>query len=133
MEKSSLKNCVFCCLPAEKIIMENQRALAFYDHYPVNPGHTLVIPRRHVETLFEASLEDVDAMTRLIFQVKNLLQETFNPDGFNVGVNVGRAAGQTVFHLHVHIIPRYHGDVEDPRGGVRKVIRSKAPYPGAGK
>jgi len=128
-----MNTCVFCQLTEERIIAQNEKALAFYDHYPVNPGHTLVILKRHVETLFEASMEDIDAMSRLVFQVKDLLQEQFNPDGYNVGVNVGTAAGQTIFHLHFHIIPRYLGDVEDPRGGVRKVKKSQVPYAGEGE
>ena len=78
-------------------------------------------------------MEDIKFMNQLLFQVKDLLQEQFNPDGYNVGVNVGAAAGQTVFHFHFHIIPRYFGDVEDPRGGVRKVKRSQVPYTGEGE
>lgn len=125
-------DCPFCELPEEEIIVQNRLAKAFYDKYPVNRGHVLVVPKRHVPTLFEASMEEVRAMTELVFEVKQLLDREFRPDGYNVGVNVGEAAGQTVFHLHCHVIPRYRGDVEDPRGGVRKVKASLVPYPAEG-
>ena len=103
-------------------------AVALYDKYPVNRGHVLVVPKRHVETYFEATLEEMDAITRLIIEVKGKLDQQFHPDGYNIGVNVGSAAGQTIFHLHVHVIPRYSGDVPDPRGGIRRIKKSLVPY-----
>ncbi len=117
-----MDNCVFCQHDKLNIIAENDLALAFYDGCPVNKGHVLVIPRRHVETYFDASIEEHAAITGLIHRVKEYLQQKYNPDGFNIGANVGAAAGQTVFHFHIHVIPRYKGDIPDPRGGVRKVL-----------
>lgn len=120
--------CIFCNNPGTEIVAENQLAKAFYDKYPVNPGHTLIIPKRHVETLFEASYAELEAINQLLFIVKVKLDQIFHPDGYNVGVNVGEAAGQTIFHLHYHVIPRYFGDVPNPRGGVRKVKRNTSHY-----
>lgn len=124
-----MENCVFCQRDSLQIIAENELALAFYDGCPVSKGHTLVIPKRHVATYFEASPEEHAAMINLVYETRKILQEKFNPDGYNIGANVGPAAGQTVFHFHVHIIPRYRGDVKDPRGGVRKVIPSRSSHP----
>ncbi len=117
-----MKQCVFCQRGNLTIIAENDLALAFYDGCPVSKGHALIIPRRHVETYFEASLEEQAAITRLAYEVKDYLQAKYKPDGYNIGANIGPAAGQTVFHFHIHIIPRYRGDVANPKGGVRKVI-----------
>ncbi len=123
-----MSDCVFCNIPAEKVIEENSLALALFDKYPVNPGHVLVVPKRHVETYFDATLDEMDAITRLIIKIKQKLDEQFNPDGYNIGINVGAAAGQTILHLHVHVIPRYLGDVPDPRGGIRRIKKSIVPY-----
>ncbi len=123
-----MKGCIFCNISEREIMAENELAVAFYDKYPVNEGHTLIITKRHVETLFEADLDELAAINRLIFDVKRLLDERYGPDGYNVGVNVGEAAGQTIFHLHYHVIPRYLGDVANPRGGIRRVKKSIIPY-----
>jgi len=123
-----LKHCIFCSKPQTEIITENQLALAFYDKFPVNEGHTLVIPKRHVSFLFEASEEELVAINELLFKVKDILDSKYKPAGYNIGVNVGEAAGQTIFHLHYHIIPRYNGDVENPRGGIRNIKKSLVPY-----
>ena len=123
-----MATCVFCMKPETEILAENDLALAFYDKYPVNVGHVLIIPRRHVESFFEATPEELAAINELLFEVKDKLEARFRPDGYNIGVNVGGAAGQTIFHLHVHIIPRYKGDVLDPRGGVRRIMKSLVPY-----
>ena len=123
-----MSHCIFCNIPSEQIIAENDLAVALYDKYPVNRGHVLVVPKRHVETYFEATLEEMDAITRLVIEVKNKLDQQFHPDGYNIGVNVGTAAGQTIFHLHVHVIPRYSGDVPDPREGIRRIKKSLVPY-----
>ncbi len=117
-----MKQCVFCQRGNLSIIAENDLALAFYDGCPASKGHTLIIPRRHVETYFEASFEEQAAITKLTYDVKDYLQAKYKPDGYNIGANIGPAAGQTVFHFHIHIIPRYRGDVANPKGGVRKVI-----------
>ncbi|HHY62518.1 MAG TPA: HIT family protein [Bacillota bacterium] len=123
-----MPQCIFCNLPKEKVIAENDLALAFYDAYPVNEGHVLIIPKRHVETYFDATQDEKNAISLLLAKAKEKLDERFHPDGYNIGVNVGAAAGQTIFHLHVHLIPRYAGDVPDPRGGVRKIKKSLVPY-----
>ena len=123
-----MEGCIFCEKNGREIIAENKLAKAFYDQFPVNEGHTLVVPKRHVEQYFDATLEEQQAITRLVYEVKDILQEKYQPDGYNIGVNVGQAAGQTIFHLHLHVIPRYRGDVEDPRGGIRKIKKSMVPY-----
>ena len=128
-----MNNCIFCSMPQSEIIAENELAKAFYDQFPVNQGHVLIVPKRHVETLFEATLEEMQAINRLLFEIKEILEDKYHPDGYNVGVNVGRAAGQTVFHLHYHLIPRYNGDVADPRGGVRRVKKTVVAYTSEGE
>lgn len=120
--------CVFCELGADRIVLENGLAVVIRDAYPVSPGHTLVVFRRHVSSYFEVSAEERRALFDLVEQAKELLDAEFRPDGYNIGINVGPAAGQTVFHLHVHLIPRYAGDVDDPMGGVRGVIPGKRRY-----
>lgn len=123
-----MAECIFCNVPKEKIIAENDLAIAFFDQYPVNEGHTLVVPKRHAETFFDATDAELNAICRLIKVVREKLDVLYNPDGYNIGVNVGAAGGQTIFHLHVHIIPRYTGDVPDPRGGIRRIKKSLVPY-----
>ena len=98
------------------------------DAFPISPGHTLVIPRRHVGSLFEIDAKERDALFRLFEDAKRRLDKDYKPDGYNIGINDGPAAGQTVAHLHIHLIPRYAGDREDPRGGVRWIIPEKAKY-----
>ena len=99
-----------------------------FDSFPVSPGHALVVPKRHVMTLFEMSVEEYADCFRLILSLKDLLLARYSPDGYNVGANCGEAAGQSVWHAHIHVIPRYTGDVPEPRGGVRGVIPLKASY-----
>ncbi|MDN7026007.1 HIT family protein [Methanoculleus sp. FWC-SCC1] len=120
--------CPFCSPRPEEIVLANDRCYARYDKYPVNPGHLLIIPFRHVAGFFDATDEEQAALFALVREAKELLDERFRPDGYNIGVNVGEAAGQTVMHLHVHVIPRYGGDMEEPRGGVRGVIPEKRVY-----
>lgn len=124
----TMSECPFCGKSEDEALAGNELALAFYDAFPVNPGHVLIVPRRHVETLFEARAEELAAICELLFEAKELLEEKFQPDGYNVGFNVGRAGGQTIFHLHMHVIPRYEGDVPDPRGGIRRIKKSLVPY-----
>jgi diadenosine tetraphosphate (Ap4A) HIT family hydrolase len=106
----------------------NELAFAIRDAFPVSPGHTLIVPRRLVATWFEATDAEQHALLALAATVRDALEVEFRPDGYNLGVNVGAAAGQTVMHLHLHVIPRYNGDVRDPRGGVRHVIPGKGNY-----
>lgn len=120
--------CPFCVLKDEPILLQTEKAFAIADGYPVSAGHTLVVPRQHVRTLFELPRPDQLSLWALVERVRALLAEQHHPDGFNIGLNDGLAAGQTVPHVHIHVIPRYQGDVSDPRGGVRWVIPSKAPY-----
>lgn len=120
--------CPFCALPAERVLFRNDAAVAVRDAYPVTLGHTLVIPRRHVASFFDATPLERDAMLALLDMAKQQLQAEFGPAGYNVGINDGAAAGQTIGHLHMHLIPRYPGDRPDPRGGVRWVIPDKADY-----
>lgn len=120
--------CPFCALSQRQMLGENDHALAFYDGFPVSPGHVLVVPRRHCSDFFELSpLEQISCID-LLNQCRALLISERKPNGFNIGVNVGEAGGQTIFHAHLHLIPRYLGDVENPRGGVRGVIPSKRDY-----
>jgi diadenosine tetraphosphate (Ap4A) HIT family hydrolase len=125
-EMSETENCPFCRDP--EIVMENELAFADYDSYPVNPGHCLIILRRHIAEYFEATAEEKAAIWALVDKMKPIIDEEFNPDGYNVGVNIGKSAGQSVPHVHIHMIPRYQGDMEDPRGGVRGVIPHKQKY-----
>jgi diadenosine tetraphosphate (Ap4A) HIT family hydrolase len=122
------KPCPFCTLPPERIIDSNDLALVIRDGYPVSPGHTLVIPKRHIGSWFEITPEEQSAMLDLLGRAKAVLEEEFKPDGYNIGINDGPTAGQTVPHLHMHLIPRYKDDLEDPRGGVRWIIPGKAKY-----
>lgn len=118
----------FCGLSAALVVAENELAVAVLDKYPVSPGHVLVCPRRHAASVFEFTEAESAAIFRLIHQMKQRCDREHHPAGYNLGVNVGPAAGQIVMHVHVHLIPRYHGDVEDPTGGVRNVIPGKGNY-----
>ena len=120
--------CPFCSLPAQRILGQNEHALWLRDGFPVSPGHSLVIPKRHIASFFEASETERRALLALLDEAKAAAVAEFQPDGFNIGINDGPAAGQTIGHLHIHLIPRYHGDLADPRGGVRWVIPEKADY-----
>jgi len=119
--------CIFCKVPRE-IIAENQHAYASWDTYPVSQGHALVTPRRHVRTIWDMDDAEYAECFLLVREVKKLLDARFKPDGYNVGANCEAAGGQSVWHAHIHVIPRYAGDVENPRGGVRNVIPLKAKY-----
>ena len=120
--------CPFCEPLDREIVAANDLAVAFRDAYPVSEGHTLVVPRRHVEDWWGATGEERAAIFALVDDVKAALDATLHPDGYNVGFNAGAAAGQTVMHLHVHVIPRFKGDAEEPAGGVRHVIPGKGNY-----
>lgn len=125
-----MTDCPYCTRIAtmDGIVAQNELAVALRDKYPVSKGHTLVIPRRHEADYFRLTEDEQIAILRLVKEAQRYLQEELKPAAFNVGVNAGSAAGQTISHAHVHLIPRYAGDVPDPRGGVRWVIPVKAPY-----
>lgn len=122
-------DCPFCSRAgAGQLLLANDLAAAFPDGFPLSAGHTLVVPRRHLASYFNLSLGEQQAMWQLVAQAQARLEREHRPAGFNVGINVGEAAGQTVGHAHIHVIPRYQGDVEDPRGGIRWVLPDKAAY-----
>lgn len=121
--------CIFCNM-AEVYLCANELAFAIEDRFPAAPGHSLVIPRRHLLTLDDASADEICALFALIREAKAIIKEKYRADGFNIGVNEGAAAGQTVMHAHIHIIPRCNGDVADPRGGIRKVLPCRRRYHG---
>lgn len=120
--------CIFCQFEDNKILFQNAFVYAILDIYPVNPGHTLIITKRHVSKYFELTIQEKEAIDEAIMTLKQQIDETYHPDGYNIGINNGVAAGQTIMHLHVHLIPRYKGDMENPRGGVRGVIPQKQSY-----
>jgi diadenosine tetraphosphate (Ap4A) HIT family hydrolase len=124
----ALIDCPFCCISEARIVGENEHAVWIYDGFPVSPGHSLVIPKRHVHSFFEISEVERASLLALLDHAKGLADKTLNPNGFNIGINDGPAAGQTVSHLHIHLIPRFKEDQKDPRGGVRWVIPEKADY-----
>ena len=124
--KLSNKECIFCQM--KDYILENELAYAIYDKYPVGKGHMLFIPKRHVKNFFDITKEEREAIFELIDEGKKLLDEKYSPDSYNVGINCGEHAGQTIMHVHVHLIPRYIGDMKDPTGGVRGVIPEKMKY-----
>ena len=119
-------NCIFC--NPINIIINGEYAYSRLDGFPVSEGHCLVIPKRHVNSIDELSDVELKDLYTVLHQTKILLIETYLPDGFNIGINEGEAAGQTIPHLHIHLIPRYEGDVVCPRGGVRGVIPNKKEY-----
>jgi diadenosine tetraphosphate (Ap4A) HIT family hydrolase len=123
-----LTPCAFCTMPDERILGENREAVWVLDDYPVSPGHSLVAPKRHVESFFEVTPSEREAILSLVERAREHVRRNHAPAGFNIGINEGLAAGQSIPHLHVHLIPRFAGDSEDPRGGVRWVIPSKADY-----
>ena len=123
------ENCPFCELPVERMVVQNELALGIRDGFPVTEGHALVIPRRHVADYFGLTPEEVLACNELLQQLKLQIQAgDSSVTAFNIGMNAGRDAGQTIFHCHIHLIPRRKGDVENPRGGVRHVIPGKGCY-----
>lgn len=123
-------DCPFCEIL--EAVLGNDLAYARYDKFPVTPGHLLILPRRHVKTWFDARPEEQRALLALLDEGKRLLDSLHHPAGYNIGINVGEVGGQTVMHLHVHLIPRYRGDCADPRGGVRGVIPTRQSYPATG-
>jgi len=123
------RECPFCArMLGSDLLAATELAVAFGDGYPLTPGHTLVVPRTHADDLFALGGSEQRAVWSLVADVRRLLADRHHPDGFNVGLNSGAAAGQTIEHAHVHVIPRYAGDVPDPRGGVRWVVPDRAAY-----
>lgn len=121
-------DCAFCSLPTSSVLDENASAFSFLDSFPISPGHTLVVPKRHVGSLFDLSVEEIADVWQLVRVVRDRLRLQQSPDGFNIGLNDGVAAGQTILHAHVHVVPRYSGDITDPRGGIRWLMPDKAKY-----
>jgi len=119
-------DCPFCVKP--DIVIENELAFVRYDGYPVNPGHCLIVTRRHIAEYFQATAEEKAAIWALVDEMKIIIDQEYNPDGCKVGVNIGERAGQSLTLIHVHMIPRYKGDMENLRGGVRGVIPGKQKY-----
>jgi len=122
------KPCPFCAYDPADIILTNGYSMAIYDGFPVSPGHSLIVPKRHIASFFEATPGERAALFDMLAEMRGLLLEEYDPDGFNIGINDGTTAGQTVPHLHIHLIPRYAGDMADPRGGVRWIFPEKAIY-----
>jgi diadenosine tetraphosphate (Ap4A) HIT family hydrolase len=127
-----MDNCPFCkiekLINKDRIVYQDDTWIAIYDNYPVSQGHVLLIPKRHVETFFNLNMVEFGSLGVTIGIIKMILDKKFHPDGYNIGANCGEVAGQTVMHCHIHIIPRYKGDMENPRGGVRGVIPEKQKY-----
>ena len=123
-----MKPCAFCTLPPERIIDSSPLGLVIRDGFPISPGHTLIIPKRHVGSFFELTSEERSELLALLDRAQLVVDKEFIPQGYNIGINDGPAAGQTVLHLHIHLIPRYTNDRTDPRGGVRWIIPEKADY-----
>ncbi len=123
-----MSDCPFCSLEPRKIVAQNELSMTVRDTLPVSPGHTLILPKRHITSIFDATREEVAALWEALQQARTQLLRELSPDGFNIGVNDGLAAGQTILHLHIHVIPRYKGDMPDPRGGIRWIFPDKAVY-----
>lgn len=121
--------CPFCKPEfSREIILENELCYCVYDKYPVSKGHVLIIPKRHSSNYFELTPAEQTVCWAMVNEIKQILDNKYHPDGFNIGINVSEAAGQTVPHVHIHLIPRYAGDVYEPEGGVRGVIPDKKSY-----
>jgi len=116
-----MNDCLFCDVATISKVLENQSYYAIYDKYPINPGHLLIISKRHIPDLFSLDESEFKHLYEIMNHAKKMLDIKYKPDGYNVGVNCGEAAGQTIFHFHLHVIPRYKNDAEDPRGGIRNI------------
>ena len=121
--------CIFCVIRKEELQFENQLAYSSIDSYPVSKFHSLIVPKKHVETYFELTYEEIQSCNELILKTKKkILKQDSTVKGFNIGTNAGKVAGQSIMHCHIHLIPRRERDVEDPQGGVRSVIPKKQHY-----
>jgi diadenosine tetraphosphate (Ap4A) HIT family hydrolase len=121
-------DCPFCHLDDKQIIYQDEFVFTIRDSFPISPAHTLIIPKRHIASLFDATDKEQRALLHALKIAKAELDQQHKPDGYNIGINDGLAAGQTIMHLHIHLIPRYTDDCEDPRGGVRWLFPEKAVY-----
>lgn len=131
MTNKTIDDCLFCDKDnpeKHRIILENDLFYSRWDNFPVSKGHVEIVPKRHTDSFFKLTEKELFQMYDLLCRTKDVIAEMHNPDAYNIGVNDGEAAGRTVHHLHVHIIPRYFGDVENPRGGVRNIIPGKGDY-----
>jgi diadenosine tetraphosphate (Ap4A) HIT family hydrolase len=129
MEMTAAEECRFCVKkPSRRLMVESRHGFAAWDRHPASPGHFLVIPYRHFASYFDIQDEELADLWGLVAKGQRICEELHRPDGYNVGINVGAAAGQSIAHLHIHVIPRYWGDVENPKGGVRGVIPAKKLY-----
>ena len=120
--------CKFCNPSQERLLLKGTLGFVSWDRHPVNKGHILVMPYRHFSDYFDITEEERIEMWELVQSAKSIVDEKYNPDGYNIGINVGKWAGQSIPHLHIHLIPRFKGDVENPKGGVRGVIPAKQKY-----
>ncbi|MBX7154061.1 MAG: HIT domain-containing protein [Bacteriodetes bacterium] len=122
-------DCPFCTPNAlQQLILESATVFSLYDKFPVSKGHALIIPKKHIPNYFDLNFKEQSACFYMVNKVQQILLAEYKPDGFNIGINVGSTGGQTVPHAHIHLMPRYNGDVENPRGGVRGVIPGKQSY-----
>ncbi|MDI5986430.1 HIT family protein [Halomonas sp. M4R5S39] len=128
MEAPTDAECPFCHPERARVIAQHSHFFVYQDGFAVSPGHTLVIPYQHVATIADLSADEQAALFPAVLNAQRRLDESHRPDGYNIGINQGAAGGQTVPHLHVHVIPRYHGDQPDPRGGIRWIFPDKADY-----
>lgn len=125
------EDCLFCDrknAQSHRVFAENDLAYARWDNYPVNEGHAEVVPKEHIDSFFELADQHVLALYELVKKARLIIDEQYHPDGFNIGLNDNEAAGRTIPHVHLHLIPRYKGDVENPRGGIRHIIPGKGNY-----
>ena len=121
-------SCPFCHVRKEDVVLRNDLCFALWDRHPASKGHVLIIPFRHLPSYFDTTHNEKLALIGMIEKCRMLTEKQFQPDGYNIGVNIGESAGQTIMHLHIHMIPRYLGDIADPRGGVRGAIPDKRIY-----
>ena len=119
------ENCPFCALADGRVFLESRLAVSTWDGFPVSPGHALVLPRRHVADWSDTTPEERLEVMKLIDRTRTMIEQDHSPDGYNIGMNIGHAAGQTVFHTHIHVIPRYLGDVPNPKGGLRRILPNR--------
>lgn len=127
MFPASDPSCLFCARSQHKTLCESERFAAIFDNFPVNPGHTLVVPKRHEPNYFDLSFEEMEEAWTLVARAQRLITAEFGPDGYNIGINEREAAGRTVPHAHIHLIPRHFGDTDEPRGGIRRGLPGGVP------